>query len=73
MANHYYSVAAAGYTLRRQRSDITVGTSSTSANPIELRITDGTVSARDVYQFCEYLADLFSARDKQVIPGGTVT
>ncbi|OYV83252.1 MAG: hypothetical protein B7Z73_16275, partial [Planctomycetia bacterium 21-64-5] len=38
-------------------------------NPIELRITDGAASARDVYQFCEYLADLFSTRDKQVIPG----
>jgi hypothetical protein len=72
MADHFYSVSSVGKALRRQRSDITVATSAQSSNPIELRVTDGAVSSRQLYAFCEYLADLAAARDAQVIPGGTL-
>jgi len=72
MADHFYSVANPAVTKRRQRSDIVVGTAATGANPIELRITDGSLTAQQVYDFCEFIADLFSVRDFQVIPAGTV-
>lgn len=72
MADHFYSVANAAATKQRKRADITVGTSATGGNPIELRVTDGALSAENVYQFCEYLADLFATRDFQVVAAGTV-
>lgn len=40
--------------------------------PVELRVTDQAMTSREVYQFCEYLADLFATRDAQVIPTGTL-
>jgi hypothetical protein len=72
MADHFYSFPTAGTTTQRKRSDITVGTSSTAGNPIEIRVTDGTLTARQVYDALEFLADLAAARDLQVIPGGTL-
>lgn len=72
MADHYYSFPHAEDAVRRQRSDITVGTSATTANPIEVRITDGTLSARQVYQALEFLADLFAKRDVQVVATDTI-
>lgn len=68
MADHFFSVATAAPTRSRQRSDITVGTGSTGTNPIELRVTDAALSSRDVYLFCEWMADLFRQRDGQVVP-----
>ena len=72
MADHFYSFATAGEPTRRNRSDITVGTSATTGNPIELRITDGALSARQVYDAIEFLADLVAKRDQQVIVTGTL-
>lgn len=72
MADHFYSYSNAEKARFRDPSLITVGTSSTGANPIELRVTDGALSARDVYLALEYLADLFARRNAQVIPGGTL-
>jgi hypothetical protein len=74
MADHYYAVAAPAQAMRRQKGDILVGTSGTAGtNPIELRVQDGAVmTARQVYDFCEYMADLFATKDPQVIVPGTV-
>ena len=72
MADHFYSIPAPSEATRRQRSDITVATSAQSSNPIEVRITDGTMTARQVYDYLEYLADLFARRDFQVVAPGTV-
>lgn len=72
MADHYYSIAHPEDAVRRQRSDIIVGTSATTANPIELRVTDNAVSARQLYQFAEFLADLAAKRDVQVIATDTL-
>jgi hypothetical protein len=74
MADHYYAVAAASQTTRRQRSDIIVGTSTTAGtNPIELRVQDGAVlSARQVAEFCRFLGTLAASRDFQVIVPGTL-
>lgn len=68
MADHFFSVATAGQTRDRTRSNITVATSAQSSNPIELRVTDAALSSRDVYLFAEWMADLFRQRDGQVIP-----
>lgn len=68
MSDTFYSFANLGTVKSRQRSDITVDTSTVSANPIELRVTDATVTAEQVYDALEYLADLFAMRDFQVIP-----
>lgn len=72
MADHYYSLTQGGFALRRQRSDWVVGTSGTGANPIEIRITDGALTSRQVYQALEWLADLVVVRDQQVIVAGDV-
>lgn len=72
MADHFYSIVAEGQAMVRQNSSIVVGTSATTGNPIEVRITDGAMTAREVYSFLEWLADLIAARDGQVIPGGTL-
>lgn len=73
MADHFYSVAGASQTGVRDPSKIVVGTSLTSANPIELRVTDGALTARQVYNYLEYLADLFARRESsQVVVAGTL-
>lgn len=72
MSDTFYSFATAGTPLQRQRSDITVGASTAAAAPIEVRVTDGALTSRQVYAALEYLADLFATRDGQVIPTGTL-
>lgn len=60
MADHFYSSKLAQSYRVGTLSDITVATSTTSADPLELRITDATVSREQVRQFCERLADYFT-------------
>lgn len=73
MADHFYSIVAEGQANLRDPHLIVVGTSGTGANPIELRVTDGAMTAREVYNYLEYLADLFSRRESnQVIVAGTL-
>lgn len=72
MADHFYSFPTAETANRRVRADITVDTSTHAGNPIEIRVTDGAVSAREVYNALEFLADLFARRDKQVIATDTI-
>lgn len=72
MADHFYSIATEGAAFPRDPSKITVGTSSTTTNVIELRVTDAAVSAQEVYAFTEWLADLFATRNSQVIVAGTL-
>jgi hypothetical protein len=72
MANHYYGIVGPAYAERQQRSDIVVGTSSDASAVIELRITDGTVTQKQAFQFCEYLSKLIATRDPQVIASGTL-
>ena len=73
MADHYYSVAAEGQTMVRDPNLIVVGTSATGGNPIEVRVTDAALTKREVYNFLEYLADLFvKGESNQVIAAGTL-
>lgn len=72
MADHFYSIATAGAAFPRDPSKITVGTSSTSGNPIELRITDGQLTPEEGYAFVEWMADLLATKNAQVIATGTL-
>lgn len=72
MADHFYSIATEGAAFPRNPSAITVGTSGTSGNPIEVRITDGAMTAEESYAFLEWMADLLAVRDFQVIAAGTL-
>lgn len=45
MADHYFSLKR---TADLKPADITVGTSSTSGDPIELRVTDSAIRRKDV-------------------------
>ena len=72
MADHFYSFATESLVGSRTRSNVTVGTSSTSGNPIEVRVTDAALTAKDVYRALEQLADLFATRDAQVIAAGSL-
>jgi len=71
MADHFYSILG-GDSSSLNRAKITVATSSTSANPIEVRITDGSVRPEQVYTFLEFFADLVATRDPIVITPGTL-
>jgi fructose-1-phosphate kinase PfkB-like protein len=71
MADHYYSFAAESQVGTRTRSNVVVNTSTQTSN-IELRVTDGQVTAKDVYRALERLADLFATRDAQVIAAGSL-
>lgn len=72
MADHFYSKAV-GDIGNRDPSKLTIG-SSTASGVIELRITDGSVTRRDAYRFCELLADFFaSASSQDVLPVGGFT
>ena len=73
MADHFYSIATVGAAFPRDPSKITVATSAQTSNPIELRITDGALTAQEAYAFTEWLADLLAARDHQVIASATMT
>lgn len=72
MADHFYSFPTAGDTTRRQRSDITVGTSDTSGDLISVRITDASLSPRQVAEALDFLRDLVIRRDFQVIATDTL-
>lgn len=72
MADHFYSIPAGGEAISRTPGNIVVATAAQSGNPIELRVTDGAMTGQQVYQFVEWLADLFATRNVQVIVPGTV-
>jgi len=72
LADHFYSIATEGAAFPRDPSKITVATSTTSAAPIEVRITDGAISAEESYAFLEWMSDLLAVRDVQVIVAGTL-
>lgn len=73
MANHFYSLASPGPTQRRQRSDWTVGTGTAGAGiVIEVNVKDATLTARQVYNALEQLADYFARRDSGIIAAGTL-
>jgi hypothetical protein len=72
MADHFYSFNKESLVGTRTRSNVTVATSSTSGDPIEVRVTDGQLTAKDVYRALERLADLFASRDAQVVASGSL-
>jgi hypothetical protein len=73
MADKFYSIVARGQGKERKAHNIVVGTTSTGANPIELRITTGAMSRSDVYAFLEWMSDLVvSLEANQVIAAGTL-
>ena len=71
MADHFYS-GHVGDGSDYRTNTITVGTSATGANPIEVRITDGTMTAKQAAVFLEKLHDFIMSRDKGVIVAGTL-
>lgn len=72
MADHFYSIATVGQAFVYDPSKITVGTSTTGGNPIEVRVTDGAATPQEVYEFLEKMADYFATRNAQVIATGTL-
>lgn len=72
MADHFYSFAAESQVGTRTKSLVVVGTSSTGGNPIEVRVTDGALTAKDVYRALEMLAGLFATRNAQVVAAGSL-
>jgi hypothetical protein len=61
VADHFYSVVA---TDGRMKRNVTVGTSTSAATPIELRILDGqSVKKRDIYLALESFRDYFLTID----------
>lgn len=72
MADHFYS-RPVGDLSNRDVSGLTIGT-STAGGVLELRITDGSITRRQAYLFCEQLADLFaSASSSDRLPSGGFT
>lgn len=69
MADHFYSVAAEGQVAERKSANIVVGTSSTGANPIELRITDGAITRTHVAEFLEWLSGLVVTGENPIVAG----
>lgn len=57
----------------RDPTKITVGASTSAAQKLELRVTDGGCTAEQVYAFLERLADYFATRNAAVIVAGTLT
>ena len=73
MADKFYSIVARGQGKERKAHNIVVGTTSTGANPIELRITTGAISRSDAYAFVEWLSDMLAhPENNQVIAAGTL-
>lgn len=74
MASHYYAFVGPCSTGVRNPAEITVGTAPLGATAvIELNVTDGALTARQVYNALRYLADLFARRESgQVIVPGTL-
>jgi len=72
VADHFYSVAEVGQTVERKAANIVVGTSSTGANSIELRVTDAAISKMQLYAYLEWLADLLQSSGEGVFVAGTL-
>ncbi len=72
MADHFYSIALGGETSFRNPANITVGTSDTAGNVISVRVTDAQCTPQQVYDYLEWLADLFAVKDQIVIASGTL-
>jgi hypothetical protein len=72
MADHFFAINP-GESGKLTSASVTVATSSTSATGIELRVTDGAAKAIQVVNALEWLADLFRAKDKAVIPTDMLT
>ena len=73
MSDHFYSVVAESQAGSRNRANIVVGTVTTGANPIEVRITDGGISKAHAYAFLEWMSDLIAAGGDSIISPGTLT
>lgn len=71
MADTFYSTKIGDVFIYASHS-VVVGSSATSANPIEVRVTDGACTAEQVYQFLEKLADYISTRNSGVVPVDTL-
>ncbi len=63
MSDTFYSKAL-GDLSNRDPSKITVAT-STQASSIEIRLTNGTITRRQAYLFCELMADIFASGTDQ--------
>ncbi len=63
MSDTFYSKAL-GDISNRDPSKITVA-STTQASSIELRVTNGTITRRQAYMFCELMADIFASGSNQ--------
>lgn len=72
MSDHYFSIKP-GEATQRKTASVTVDTSTTAGSSIELRVTDGAVTAKQVYDALEWLADLFASRNTAVIPTDMLT
>lgn len=59
MADHYYSATPAGAYIVGPTAT-TVATSPTAGNPLEVRVTDATVTREQIVEFLERLADYFT-------------
>lgn len=71
MSDTFYAMHK-GEVFEYQTVTVTVGASSASTLPLELRVTDGQCTAEQVYQFLEKLADYFASRNEAVIVAGTL-
>lgn len=73
MANHFYSLSAPSQTSVRQRSNWTVGTSTAGAGiVIEVNVKDATLTARQVSNALEQLANYFARHDFQIVSAGSL-
>lgn len=72
MADHFFA-ANPGEGSMYRTDTITVGVASSAAQKLELRVTDGSCTAEQVYFFLEKLAGYFAARNKGVVPTDMLT
>ncbi len=74
MADHFYAQLV-GDIGNRTVSKTVIGAATLGATAlIELRITDASLTRKQAYDFCEYLADLFAgSSSKDVLPSGGFT
>lgn len=72
MADHFISINGVGEVFSYATNTLTVATSSTTGSPLELRVTDDAVTAEQIYEFCERLADYASTRNPSVFLPGTL-
>ena len=71
MADHYFAIQP-GEAQQRKTASVSVATSAQSSSGIEVRVTDGAASAKQVYDALEWLADLFATLNPAVIPTDTL-